>query len=181
MQAFEDTPAAEAAPFETDARLEIVVAVARGGVIGYRNALPWRLPADLRRFRLLTTGHAILMGRKTWESIGRPLPGRQSIVVSREATWRAPGAEVAPSLDAALALVRMPGPVFCIGGGELYRLALPIAGRLHVTEIDAEFPGDAFFPTIDPEDWRESVRESHPPGEDVACGYAFVTYERRQP
>src|SRR5207237_8617971 len=111
-----------------------------------RNELPWRLPADLRHFRRLTTGHAVLMGRKTWESIGRPLPDRQNIVITRREDWQATGAEVAHSLIDAMARVRLPDPVFCTGGGEIFREALPLATRMHVTEIAATFEGDAFFP-----------------------------------
>ena len=107
-------------------KLALIAAVARNGVIGAGNALPWRLPADLRRFRALTSGHAVVMGRRTWESLGRPLPDRQNIVVTRAAGWHAAGAEVAASLAAALALARLPAPVFCIGGGRaLCRGAAP--------------------------------------------------------
>ena len=158
-------------------KLALIAAVARNGVIGAGNALPWRLPGDLKRFRALTSGHAVIMGRKTWESIGRPLPERQNIVVTRDAGWRADGAEAAPSLPAALALARLPAPAFCIGGGELYRAALPLADTLYITAIDRDFDGDAHFPPIDPAVWRETAREA---GHDAAAGlaYAFLTYER---
>ncbi|MEO5786281.1 MAG: dihydrofolate reductase [Casimicrobiaceae bacterium] len=158
--------------------LELVVAVAVNGVIGNGNALPWRLPADLRHFRRLTTGHAVIMGRKTWDSIARPLPDRQNLVVSRNRAFDAPGAEVLPSLDAARAAVRLPPPVFCIGGAELFRDALPYAARLHVTEIDAAVHGDILFPVYDRSAWRESARESHPTGDEAPFAYAFVTYDR---
>ena len=107
--------------------LALIAAVAKNGVIGEGNALPWRLPADLQHFRALTMGHAVIMGRKTWQSIGRPLPGRQNIVVTRQRDFSAKGAEVAFSLGEALRAVTMPAPAFCIGGGELYALALPLA------------------------------------------------------
>ena len=157
--------------------LALIAAVARNGVIGGGNTLPWRLPADLKRFRALTTGHAVIMGRKTWESIGRALPGRQNIVVTRQAGYAAEGAVVHSSLDEALRAVTLPAPVFCIGGGELYALALPHAATLHLTEIDRDFDGDTRFPEFDRTAWRESARETHhaPEGFD----YAFVTYERR--
>lgn len=173
-------PACAAGPSPRDAPppLVIVAAVAANGVIGAGNRMPWHLGADLRRFRALTTGHAVIMGRKTWESIGRALPGRQNIVVSRAPDFRAEGAEVAASLDAALARVVLPAPAFCIGGGELYREALPRATVLHVTEIGAAFAGDATFPAIDPALWRETAREEHPPDAPGGMAYAFVTYAR---
>ncbi len=158
--------------------MEIVVAIAANGVIGDRNGLPWRLPADLRHFRKLTTGHAVLMGRKTWESIGRPLPERQNIVITRSRDFRADGVEVAHSLDDAIALARLPAPLCCIGGGEIFRIALPRATRMYITEIAAAFPGDAHFPEYDRIAWRESARESHPAGIDAPFAYAFVTYDR---
>ena len=152
--------------------------MARNGVIGVDNRLPWRLPEDLRRFRALTTGHTIIMGRKTWESIGRPLPDRQNIVVSRQAAFDAPGAEVAASFDAALALATRPDPVFVIGGEALYRAALPGATRLYFTEIERDFAGDARFPEFSRRSWRETAREErHTDGND-GFGYAFAEYER---
>ncbi len=163
------------------ASLEIVVAVAANGVIGNGNRLPWHLPADLKRFRVLTTGHAIVMGRRTWESIGRALPDRQSIVITRQRDYVALGADVAASLEAALRRVVRPDPVFCIGGNEIFRAALPLATRMHVTRIDATFEGDAFFPEYDQTEWRETAREAHPAGTDAPFAYAFVTYERVRP
>ena len=157
--------------------LALIAAVARNRVIGAGNALPWRLPDDLRRFRALTTGHAVIMGRKTWESIGRPLPQRQNIVVTRAPDWRSDGAESAASLHDALARVHLPAPAFCIGGGELYAAAIGLADVLYITAIDRDFDGDARFPVIDPTRWRETARERH---HDAAAGFdfAFVTYER---
>ena len=157
--------------------LALIAAVARNGVIGGGNALPWRLPADLQRFRALTTGHSVIMGRKTWESIGRPLPGRQNIVVTRQRDYAANGAIVKFSLDEALRAATLPAPAFCIGGGELYALALPVATTLHCTLIDRDFAGETRFPEFDPSSWRETAREEHLAPEGFA--YAFVTYERR--
>ncbi|MFO1316919.1 MAG: dihydrofolate reductase [Burkholderiales bacterium] len=156
--------------------LALIAAVARNGVIGAGNALPWRLPDDLRRFRALTTGHAVIMGRRTWESLPHALPGRQNIVVTRVPGRALAGAETAASLADALARVRMPAPAFCIGGGELYAAALARAELLHLTEIDRDFAGDTAFPAFDRAAWRETARETHraPEGFD----YAFVTYER---
>jgi dihydrofolate reductase len=160
--------------------LALVAAVAANGVIGDRNRLPWRLPEDLRHFRALTAGHAVIMGRKTWESLPGPLPGRQNIVVTRDACYAAPGAETASTLDAALALVRLPAPAFCIGGGELYRSALARASTLHLTEIDREFAGDATFPAFDEADWTVTRREARRCDAPVAFDYRFVTRERRR-
>ena len=160
--------------------LALIAAVARNGVIGVDGRLPWRLPEDLRRFRALTTGHSIIMGRRTWQSIGGALPRRQNIVVTRDRTFAADGAEVVHSLDAALARVAYPPPAFCIGGGELYRTALSVADTVHLTEIARDFDGDATFPRLDPREWRETKRE---PRVDDAhdFDYAFVTYERVNP
>lgn len=171
------TPAGDAVALPS---LSLIVAVARNGVIGAGNALPWRLPADLRRFRSLTTGHTIVMGRKTWQSLPGALPGRQNVVVTRQADFRAEGALVVRSLDDALAAATLPPPVYCIGGGELYRLALPRADVLYVTEIDIDVEGDTTFPALDRAQWREIYRESH--ARDAADGfdYAFVTYRRAQ-
>jgi dihydrofolate reductase len=173
-------PGASASADDTNAtpatvELAIVAAVAANGVIGDADRLPWRLPADLRRFRALTTGHTVIMGRRTWASIGRALPDRQNIVVTRQPRLDAPGAEVAHSLQDALALVRRPGPAFCIGGGEISREALPHATTLYLTEIAREVAGDTTFPAIDRRTWREAAREPHA---DNGFTYAFVTYCR---
>jgi dihydrofolate reductase len=159
--------------------LAIIAAVASNGTIGDANRLPWRLPEDLKRFRALTTGHAVIMGRRTWESIGRALPGRQNIVVTRQPGYVAAGAEVAASLEAALALVTLPDPAFCIGGGELYRVALPHATTLHLTEIHQAVAGDASFPAVDRSAWREKSRipGGAPSADGLTCDY--VTYESR--
>jgi dihydrofolate reductase len=179
MQRAPDTPPDSAAPRAGERpSLAIIAAVAANAVIGEANRLPWHLSDDLKRFRALTTGHAVIMGRKTWESIGRPLPDRQNIVVTRQPGYRAPGAETAGSLDGALGLVRLPGTAFCIGGAELYRAALPRATTLHLTEIHRVFAGDATFPDFDRSAWRETARESRVEGGPDGLDYAFVTYER---
>jgi dihydrofolate reductase len=152
--------------------------VAQNGVIGVDNRLPWRLPDDLKRFRALTTGHTIIMGRKTWESIGKPLPGRQNIVVSRQLDFHAPGAQMARSLAAALELATLPDPVFVIGGEALYREALPIATKLYFTEIERDFAGDAHFPEFSRRSWRETAREALRTEGSDGFGYAFAQYER---
>ena len=158
--------------------LTLIAAVARDGVIGIGNRLPWHLPADLGHFKALTTGHAVIMGRKTWESLParfRPLPGRRNIVVTRDTAYRAEGAMVANSLPAAIEAADG-GEAFVIGGAELYAAALPLADRLQLTEIDARFAGDTWFPAVDPGLWREAAREAH--CGDEGFDYAFVTYER---
>jgi dihydrofolate reductase len=159
-------------------RIALIAAVAANGVIGAGNQLPWRLPEDLKRFRALTLGHAVIMGRKTWESLPRALPERQNIIVTRQHGYAAGGADTAPSFAAALGCVRMPEPVFCIGGGEIYRAALPFATTLHLTEIARDFDGDARFPPFERNDWRERAREVHAPDQPGGFAYAYVTYER---
>ncbi len=159
--------------------LALIAAVASNGVIGRDGKLPWRLPEDLRRFRALTTGHSIIMGRRTWESLPRALPERQNIVVTRQPEFMAEGAIVTGSLDEALARVERPEPAFCIGGGELYRAALPLAQTAFITAIERAFEGDATCPPLDPAQWRETARESHASGDTEDLRYAFVTYERR--
>ncbi len=158
--------------------LAVIAAVAANGTIGAGGTLPWRLSDDLRRFRALTTGHAVVMGRRTWQSLGRPLPDRQNLVVSRDPAFVAPGAEVAASLDEACSLVRLPLPVFCIGGAALYALALPRADVLYLTEIGRDFAGDVRFPAFDRAQWREVGREPHTAPPPDAFPYAFVTYDR---
>jgi len=154
----------------------LVAALARHRVIGVGNRLPWRLPEDLQRFKRLTMGAPVIMGRRTRESIGRPLPGRRNIVVTREraATWE--GCVVAHSLDEALALANDAPEAFVIGGAELYAQALPRAARLYLTLIDADYAGDAWFPEFDAAAWREVARESGVSADGL--GYAFVDYER---
>jgi dihydrofolate reductase len=156
----------------------LIAAVASNRIIGAGNRIPWRLADDLRRFRALTVGHAVIMGRKTWESLPRALVDRQNIVVTRQRGYAAESAEVAGSFDGALALVRLPEPVFCIGGGELYRAALPRAAMLHLTEIARDFEGDAEFPSFADGDWRETAREPHASKDPDGFDYAYVTYER---
>jgi dihydrofolate reductase len=157
--------------------VSLLAAVARNGVIGRDNGLPWHLPDDLKRFKALTLGHPVIMGRRTYESIGKPLPGRTNIVVTRVAGYAAPGCRVVHSLEAALAAAAGAGKVFVIGGGEIFALALPLAQRLDMTEIDADVEGDAVFPDYDRSQWREAGRE---PGAGAqGLRYDFVVYERR--
>ena len=162
--------------------LVLVVARARNGVIGNDGAMPWHLPDDLRRFKRMTVGKPVLMGRKTFESIGKPLPGRQNIVLTRDAGWRADGVTVAANLAEAVAAAgldpraRADG-IMVIGGAQIYAEALPSATRIELTEIDAEPVGDTFLPAFDPARWREVARETHP-AEGDRPGFAFVTLVR---
>ncbi|MBS0543675.1 MAG: dihydrofolate reductase [Proteobacteria bacterium] len=157
----------------------LIAAVARSGVIGRDNALPWRLKADLQHFRAVTLGHPLLMGRKTWESLGRPLPGRRNMVISRSPEFRADEAEVFPSADAALAAVGEHEKVFVIGGAEVYRLTLPVADRLMLTEVWADVAGDAHFPPIDSTRFIEERREPHEADADNEHAFDFVEYRRQ--
>ncbi len=159
----------------------LVAALSSNGVIGRNNALPWRLPADLKHFKNLTLGKAILMGRKTYESIGRPLPGRENIVISRNTRLQIPGCRICVSLEAALATARRlhpQSPAMVIGGGQLYRQALPLAGWLYLTRVHAEIDGDTWFPEINPEQWHEIHREDHRAGDESDWDYSFIDYRR---
>jgi dihydrofolate reductase len=157
--------------------VSLVAAMARNRVIGRGNALPWHLPADLRRFKALTTGHAVVMGRKTFDAIGRPLPGRQNIVITRQPSFSPGGVEVARSLPDALARARGE-EVFVIGGGEIFEQALPLADRVYLTVVDDEIEGDVWFPELDDEAWRVTHDEPHPADERHAQAYRFLVCER---
>ena len=179
MRSRHNTPRKTAPPSARRAPCVVLIAaVAANGTIGAGNRLPWRLADDMKRFRALTTGHAVIMGRKTWESLPHALPERQNIVVTRQRGYAAAGAEIAASFADALALVRLPDPVFCIGGGELYRAALPYATRLSLTEIARDFAGDTQFPQFAGDDWRETAREAHTAEAPDGFDYAYVTYDR---
>nr|AIA13384.1 Dihydrofolate reductase [uncultured bacterium] len=177
--------AAEPAPTGAAMRLSIVAAVASNRAIGRDNALLWRLPGDMRHFRETTTGAPVIMGRKTWDSIGRPLPGRRNIVVTRQAGWSAVGAFTAGSLSEAIALASRPGDdvavsgkAYVIGGAELYAQALPLADEMIITEVDGDFEGDTFFPLWEPQSFDGAARGERL--EENGLGYRFVTYRRRR-
>ncbi len=165
-------------------RLALIVAAAENGVIGRNNALPWRLPEDLRYFKRVTMGKPIIMGRKTFESIGKPLPGRTNIVITRNPAFHAEGVNVVSSLEAALelaqhiALIDGAQEVVVIGGAEIYQAALPQADRLYLTEVHASVEGDAVLPAIDWSQWREVSRERHAAQPPNDYDYSFVCYER---
>ena len=160
------------------ARLNLIYACARNGVIGKDNALPWHLPEDMAHFKRTTLGCPVIMGRKTWDSLPprfRPLPGRMNIVITRDPTWQAQGATVAHSIEAARDLCPPDSDAWVIGGAQIYAQALALAHRVVVTEIDQDFDGDAHAPTLDP-DWQESARETHVAASGIP--FAFVTYTR---
>ena len=155
----------------------IVVAIDSQHGIGLHNTLPWHLPPDLAHFKRITSGHTIIMGRKTFDSIGRPLPNRRSIVISRDPHWRHDGVEAVTSVNAALQLAGAE-EVFVIGGAQIFAETLLLADRLIVTEIDKNFGCDVFFPPISPENWHEVAREQHHCAQNE-FNYAFVTYQKR--
>ena len=161
-------------------KVSLIVAVAENGVIGRNNQLPWRLPADLRRFKELTMGHAIVMGRKTWESIGRPLPGRRLIVITRQPNYAAAGGEVVADFDKALqaALQHGKSEVFVIGGAEIFAHAMPIADRVHLTRVHANVDGDVHFPNLNPSTWRLVQSDRHDADEKNQYAYSFELYQR---
>jgi dihydrofolate reductase len=159
-------------------RLSIVVAMAANRVIGRDNQLPWHLPADLKHFKQLTTGKPILMGRKTWESIGRPLPERTNIVITRDTDYTAAGCVVVHSIDAALRAAGHNDEVMVIGGSELYRQVLPQVTTIYLTRVHADIEGDTVFPEIDESEWREVERIDCEPDEKNAYAYSFITLER---
>jgi dihydrofolate reductase len=162
----------------------LVAAIAENGVIGRGNALPWRLKSDMQHFRALTMGKPVVIGRKTYLSIGKPLNGRTTIVVSRDRNFTAPGIVVAPSLDAALAtargdaLRRNADAIVVAGGAEIYGQAMPLATQLAITHVHKRIDGDAHFPAIDPNEWHESARSEHAAAAEDEAAFAFVTYER---
>ena len=159
-------------------RIYLVAAVAANGVIGADGKLPWHLPEDLKHFKKLTLGHPIVMGRKTWESLGKALPGRENIVVSSQPGYEAPGAAVASSLGAALALCAGEPVAFVIGGYRLFLDSLPVATGLVLSEIHRDYEGDTYFPDFDRDAWREAQREAHTAADGMR--FDFVLYERKR-
>lgn len=162
-------------------RVSLIVAMAENRVIGRNNTLPWRLPADLKHFRRLTTGHPIIMGRRNYESIGRPLPERLNIVITRQRDYPAPGTTVVHTLQEAFQAAGNVPDVFVIGGAEIYAQTFARADRLYLTLVHAAVPGDTFFPSFNMENWREVGRERHEADATHAYAYSFVTLERTRP
>lgn len=165
--------------------LTLVAAVAENGVIGRAGGLPWRLRTDLRRFRALTTGHPVVMGRRTYLSFGKPLKGRTNIVISRDSAFAAPGIVVAPSLEVAMevaegdALRRGAAAIVVGGGADIYAKTIDKATRLEITRVHVRPEGDTVFPEIDPAQWREAARQEHSAGPDDDASFTTLTYERR--
>jgi len=160
-----------------DPEIVLVAAMGRNRVIGAEGAMPWHLPADLKHFKAVTLGHPVVMGRRTFESIGRALPGRRNIVVSRRLDAPPAGCELARSIDEALALIDAE-PVMVIGGAQLYRALLPAADRLELTRVDMAPDGDTRFPELDSRDWQLTAMEVRPPGPGNACRLVFCTLRR---
>jgi dihydrofolate reductase len=160
-------------------KLSLVVAMAENRVIGHENRLPWHLPADLQHFKAITLGKPVLMGRKTWESIGRPLPGRTNIVITRDAGYVAEGCVVAHTLEEAVRAAGEAAEVMVIGGAQLYRQALPLADTLYLTLVHAEIQGDTRFPAWQPGEWRETARSDHAADDSNPHAYSFITLERQ--
>jgi len=161
-------------------KIAVIAAIADNGIIGRENDLPWRIPADLRRFKRLTMGHHLIMGRKTFESLGRALPGRTTVVISRGQPDLPPGVLLAGSLEEALEMARIrdDNEAFVVGGGEIYRLALRLADRLYLTRVRGEIEGDVRFPDFDPLDWRLICEEEHPSDDPSSLSYSFQDFER---
>ena len=161
-------------------QLSAIAAMDEHQVIGDRNQLPWHLPADLRHFKALTTGNVILMGRKTHAAIGKPLPNRVNIIISRDSTYDAPGCLKSPTIDGALALAAAQGtPIFIIGGAEIYRQTLPLISRLYLTIIHHTFEGDAFFPALEENVWETIDTESHEKDAENPYDFTFMTLARK--
>lgn len=159
--------------------LSLIAAMDNNRLIGNKNDLPWRLPADLQHFKSITMGKPIIMGRKTWESLGRPLPGRKNIAITRDITYQAEGAEVVHSLEQALEQAAEADEAMIIGGANLYAQALHSVERLYLTRVDGEFEGDAWFPEIAEAEWELVASEAHEPDERNPHAYRFETWQRR--
>lgn len=160
-------------------RISAIFAMSENRVIGKNNQLPWHLPADLKHFKQITMGNPILMGRKTYESIGKPLPGRCNIVITRDTNYQAPGCVVVNSVESALAAVKDNDEIFIIGGALLYQETLPLTQRLYMTLIHHSFDGDTFFPALNENEWQEVERTDHPADENNKYSYSFVTLDRK--
>jgi len=158
--------------------ISIIVAMAQNRTIGINNTLPWRCPEDLKRFKSLTMGHHMIMGRKTFDSIGKPLPGRTTVVVTRNPELKIEGCIVAHTLDEAIAACDGDNEIFIVGGAELYTQALPMAGKIYLTEIQQEIMGDAHFPPFLQKEWQEIAREQRSQETPQPLTYHFVTYQR---
>ncbi|MEQ1775503.1 MAG: dihydrofolate reductase [Burkholderiales bacterium] len=178
MRREEQNPDAAARLTPDASRLSIIVAMAENRVIGANGAIPWKLPNELQLFKRITMGHHIIMGRKTWESIGRLLPGRTTVIITRRKDYLVSGAIIANSLANAIEKCAGDDEIFVVGGGELYREALPKTDRLYLTVVDTEPAGDTHMPALNMSEWREINSETHAPDEKHAHAYRFNVYER---
>lgn len=160
-------------------KISLIVAVAENGIIGTGGTMPWHITEDFAHFKAVTLGHSVVMGRKTYESIGRPLPRRRNIVITRNADLRIEGCEMATSLESAVAMCEGEEEIFVIGGGEIYRQAMPLAHKLYITHVGMRAEGDTRFPEIDSAVWQEVGREEFERGRDFEHPFSFVDYERR--
>lgn len=159
--------------------LSLIAAIGKNNELGKDNKLLWNLPADMQHFRTTTSGHVVIMGRKTFESIGKSLPNRENIVITSDSSYSRPGIIAVHSLEEALErYARGDQEIFVIGGGRVYEEALPYADRLYITRVDASLPADTFFPPIDTRKWKEISNEHHEPDEKNNYGYTFITYEK---
>ncbi len=161
-------------------RLSIIVAMAQNRAIGINNTLPWHISEDLKRFKTLTMGHHMIMGRKTFDSIGKPLPGRITVIVTRNQDLKIEGCIIAHTLAEAIAVSALDDEIFVIGGAEIFAAALPLADTLYFTEIQHDVDGDVFFPEFDTKLWQETVREAHGQDTQQTLSYHFVTYQRKR-
>lgn len=158
--------------------ITIVVAIAQNHAIGKDNKLLWHLPNDLKHFKTITSGGTVIMGRKTYDSVGKPLPNRRNIIITRQSIT-IDGCEVINSLDEALALCKTEQEVFIVGGAEIYKMAMPVTNRIYLTIVHHDFEGDTYFPEIEENNWKETEREDHQPDEKHKYSYSFITLERR--
>lgn len=160
--------------------ISVIVAVAQNGVIGCENRLIWHISEDLRRFKAITAGHPVIMGRKTWESLGRPLPNRTNVVVTRNPDYRAEGCTVVNSLDEAMAMFGAQEEIFIIGGAEIYSQAMPVADKLYITVVHADYEGDTVFPKWDRSQWTQTLDERHERGEKFDKPFSFMEFIRNK-
>lgn len=159
--------------------VSVIVAVASNGAIGCANKLLWHISEDLRRFKAITSGHPVVMGRKTFESIGKPLPGRTNVVITRNGNYSAPGVSTAGSLEEAIGMFPESEEVFIIGGAEIYSQAMPIADKFYLTVVERDYEGDTFFPQWDKTEWRETFRQEYPRGEKFEYPFVFTDHVRK--
>ena len=165
--------------YSTGMILSCVIAFGKNRGLGFGNKLPWHLPDDLKHFKEITRGHTVIMGRKTFDSMGRLLPERKNIIITRDRSYQVPGATLVHSIEEAIEKVKDEKEVFVIGGGEIVKLALPYLDRMYLTHVEAEVPADSFFPEFDPEEWKVVSEKFHPKDEKHLYDFTFKIYERK--